>query len=169
VPIACGLCLVRGWPAKHTVGADRPVNLAGARCVITGVALSRRTFLRGSAVAVGFGLASPTVVLADSANKRDPNPIPGGTAFLAPQDPKIFHANFPAFGQEVSTITDFNGLLGAAEIQGGGIGTDLVYDADRRFMRGTYIAVDGRPCSGPEWFPTTPSRLICNTAPPDSR
>jgi hypothetical protein len=124
-------------------GLRRPTYTGHAHFL--GRGLSRRTFVRGSALAAALALASPAVVLADSAKKRDPNPIPGGTAFLAPQDPRIFHANFPAFGQEVSTISDFNGLLAAAEIQGGGIGTNLVYDADMRFMRGTYIAVDGHP------------------------
>src|ERR1051326_4408468 len=42
-------------------------------------ALSRRTFVRGSALAAALALAPPAVVLADSAKKRDPNPIPGGT------------------------------------------------------------------------------------------
>src|ERR1700738_820707 len=65
-------------------------------------ALSRRHFVRASALGVGASLVWPAVAaLADSDKNADPNPIPGGTAFLAPSNPTIFHANFPVFGQEV--------------------------------------------------------------------
>jgi hypothetical protein len=46
----------------------------------------------------------------------------------------------------MSTITDFNGAIGAAEIRGtahGSDGTSYDFDADMRFMRGTYVGLDG--------------------------
>ncbi len=53
----------------------------------------------------------------------------------------------PAVGFEMSTITDFNGVVGAAEIQGaakGSDGTTYSFDADMRFMQGLYVGTDGR-------------------------
>jgi hypothetical protein len=103
---------------------------------------------------VAAGVAWPTIGFAepqDHDRNIDPRPIPGGTAFLGPGT-TIFHANFPAFGQEVSTITDFNGSIAAAEIRGTGTAnmgpTPLFYDADMRFMSGTYVAMDGRTREG---------------------
>jgi hypothetical protein len=46
----------------------------------------------------------------------------------------------------MSTIGDFNGTLGAADIQGtahGSDGTTYTFDADMRFMQGTYIDTAG--------------------------
>jgi hypothetical protein len=46
----------------------------------------------------------------------------------------------------MSTITDFKGVVGAAEIRGTATGGDVTYDfdADMRFMKGNYITVDGQ-------------------------
>ena len=47
----------------------------------------------------------------------------------------------------MSTITDFDGVVAAAEIQGrpsGSDGTSYTFDADMRFMKGRYVATDGR-------------------------
>jgi hypothetical protein len=118
--------------------------------------MARRAFLRTSAgltgAALSAGLWTPALAAKTSS---DPKPIPGGTVLGPligfPSDTTVFHFYFPAFGQEVSTITDFNGFVAAAEIQGSGTGTDtstgvtstLYYDADMRFMRGGYLGVDG--------------------------
>ena len=55
-------------------------------------------------------------------------------------------AFFPQLGNELSTITDFNGVVGAAEVQGTatGAGTTYDFDVDMRFMKGRYITVDGK-------------------------
>jgi hypothetical protein len=124
-------------------------------------ALSRRQFVRGvagtSALAVGASLAWPTLALAEEA-ERDaaPNPIPGGLPLLdivtgGAQHGPIFHVFLPAFGNEVSTITDFKGTIAAAEIQGTGVTNSnetLTFDADMRFMSGRYVSVDGRTREG---------------------
>jgi len=82
----------------------------------------------------------------------DPKPIPGGfnEAFApVPSDPFIHvlpPALPPAGPGEMSTIGDFNGTLGAADIQGtahGSDGTTYTFDADMRFMQGTYIDTAG--------------------------
>ena len=82
-----------------------------------------------------------------------PLPIPGGTPGFHPGDP-FQHANFPGpadapppFGNEPSSITNFNGFVGVAHFQGtghDGAGNVLLYEADLRFMKGTYRGVDGR-------------------------
>jgi len=116
---------------------------------------SRSQFVRRSAVAVGgvasLGAVRPGAAFARSAG--DPRPIPGGfsdTFALVPKDPFI-HVLPPSLGLEMSTITDFNGVVGAAEIQGtaqGSDGTSYDFDTDMRFMQGTYVGLDGRVRKG---------------------
>ena len=78
----------------------------------------------------------------------DPKPIPGGfspTFDPVPADPFV-HVLPPSVPFEMSTIDDFNGVLGASEIQGtahGSDGTVYTFDTDMRFMRGTYVDVAG--------------------------
>jgi hypothetical protein len=80
--------------------------------------------------------------------QADPLPIPGGfdeNFNVVPKDPFI-HVLPPAIGFEMSTITDFRGVVAAADIQGkarGSDGTHYEFDADMRFMRGVYVARDG--------------------------
>jgi hypothetical protein len=112
-------------------------------------ALSRGQFLRRTALVIG-GLAGLDLLRATPAFAAgsDPKPIPGGFSaeFVpVPTDPFI-HVLPPGLGFEMSTITDFNGFVGAAEIQGkanGSDGTKYDFDADMRFMRGLYEGVDG--------------------------
>jgi hypothetical protein len=84
-----------------------------------------------------------------------PLPIPGG--FSNPTGGPFVHLNLPGpadappiHGNEPSTITDFNGFIGVADVTGTGTGTDstgattrLFFAADLRFMRGLYRGVDG--------------------------
>jgi hypothetical protein len=53
---------------------------------------------------------------------------------------------FPPGAGEPNTITDFNGFVGVANIDGAGAGdhADLSFDIDNRFITGEYIALDGR-------------------------
>jgi hypothetical protein len=81
-----------------------------------------------------------------------PNPIPGGidTPF------GFLHFFFPGHNAEPSTITDFKGAIGVADLEGTGVGFDtdtgeeeeLVWGADVRFMRGKYVGMDGRTRRG---------------------
>jgi hypothetical protein len=127
-------------------------------------ALTRRQFVRtaagATAMVVGSGLWMPSLVAADDNQKPghgtpDPKPIPGGTdlyALLGQGSGPTFHFFFPKYGQEVSTVGDFDGFVAAAEIQGTGTATNtatgakttLTVDADMRFMDGQYVAMDGR-------------------------
>jgi hypothetical protein len=92
-------------------------------------------------------------VLATAAPGRgkpgDPKPIPGGFSLPAfapvPSDPFI-HVLPPLLPFEMSTIGDLDGTIGAADIQGtahGSDGTTYTFDADMRFMRGTYVDTAG--------------------------
>jgi len=115
-------------------------------------AVSRRNFLQAGAtlaagLAVPHGLrASPEVAL--------PNPIPGGLDLLG--NGQIFHVFLPGTSPELATITDFNGTVGATDVLGSWTGegvtpppdTQLVFDADIRFMSGEYIGRDARHHQG---------------------
>jgi hypothetical protein len=112
---------------------------------------SREQFVRRGALAVGgaagIGLLNPAAAFARASG--DPRPIPGGfddTFTPVPNDPFI-HVLPPQVGFEMSTITDFSGVVGASEIQGGAHGSDgssYGFDTDMRFMQGTYVGLDGR-------------------------
>ena len=111
--------------------------------------VSRRRFIGGAATAIGTVLGAsvlrPGAALAMGADAR-PKPIPGGTAVGG----ITFH--FFPFGQglEPASITDFNGFVGVADVQGTGTATNpdgstetLLYDTDVRFMKGVYVGKDG--------------------------
>jgi hypothetical protein len=116
-------------------------------------AYSRRRFIqRGAAAVGGLALLDPAQALARERHHPpggDPRPIPGGFASdfsLVPSDPFI-HVLPPGIGFEMSTITDFEGIVGGAEIRGtasGSDGTTYGFDCDMRFMSGTYVDLDGR-------------------------
>lgn len=120
-------------------------------------ALSRRQFVRSTAgataLAITAGVAVPGVALAGGRSQVAPRPIPGGLQPGGP-DTEVFHLFLPGAGNEPSTITDFAGVVGIAQIQGTGTGTssggseELLFDIDVRFMKGLYIGVDDRPHQG---------------------
>ncbi len=112
---------------------------------------SRGQVLRRGAVAVGV-LSGVGLLDAGPAFAwwgAQPKPIPGGfdqNFTPVPKHPFI-HVLPPAVGFEMSTITDFRGVLAATEVQGkarGSDGSTYTFDADMRFMRGHYVGRDGR-------------------------
>ena len=118
--------------------------------------ISRTQFLRRSAAVAG-GVSGLGLTGTATANGRaasaDPRPIPGGLLIdenfnitVVPSNPTV-HVAPPAIGFEMSTITDFQGAVGAADIQGtarGSDGSTCTFDADMRFMQGLYVAEDAR-------------------------
>jgi hypothetical protein len=117
--------------------------------------ISRARFIRRGAVAVG-GLAGLGLLDGAPAFAREtgePRPIPGGfdqNFNPVPSDPLV-HVLPPSVGFEMTTITDFNGVIGAAEIQGTASGSDgsaYTFDTDMRFMQGAYVGLDGRVYEG---------------------
>ena len=135
--------VINAPPHQHdsTIESERPQPYIG-HAHFWERALSRRQVIRtaavsaGTAVALSSGLLAP--VLADATHTSSaPKPIP---EVLIPGTP--FHV-LPPDSEEPSTIYDFNGFVGATEIQGHG-SQDLLFDVDMRFMQGTYIGEDGR-------------------------
>ncbi len=122
-------------------------------------AFSRRRFVRtaagATALVVGNGLWLPALAGAAPKGDTDARPIPIHPISTLFGLPDLF-VDFPWYGYEVSTVTDFNGKVAAAEIQGMGTGTDTqtgqttryYFDADMRIMDGVYIAEDGRTRRG---------------------
>lgn len=132
-------------------------------------AMTRRTFL-GSAAVVGGAAATAGIWLPEFARaaafaESDPRFIPGGTTLPFQSTP--FHFFFPTAnpfstdtiangGGDVSTIYNFMGSVGVAEINGNGVGTDtttgvsktMFWAADVRFMKGTYVGTEGDTRTG---------------------
>jgi hypothetical protein len=123
-------------------------------------ALSRRQFVRaaGGTAATSLALGSGAfrgLPQAWAGTSTLPKPIKGGIQPFGPGT-EVFHVFLPGQGNEPSTIRDFKGLVGLANVSGAGTGTHkptgetkrLVFDADCRFMQGSYIGRDGEPHSG---------------------
>ena len=121
----------------------------------SGLLVSRSRFLAGGAAflgAVAFD-ALHGGLPAVAAGGADPRPVPGGFVFddqgnftFVTHDP-VGHTFFPVVGLDMSTITDFRGVVAGAEVQGhaeGSDGSQFWFDADMRFMSGEYIGVDGK-------------------------
>ncbi len=109
-------------------------------------ALSRRAFMGSMASVAGAAMGAsllPTSVLAAKPSSSAPKPTPN-TVF------DTFHVTFFGPGIDPSSIGDFNGFVGVADVQGTGTGTNpdgstetLLFDTDMRFMSGVYVGQDG--------------------------
>ena len=127
-------------------------------------AMTRRTFLGSAAFAGGAaataGIWLPEFARAAAFAEADPRFIPGGT--MLPFQPTPFHFFFPTGGPsgvtvesghgDPSTITDFDGMIGVADVGQtsgtDGAGTQLLWKADVRFMKGTYMGTEGDTRTG---------------------
>ena len=113
-------------------------------------AQSRRNFLQTAALGAGVGLAHKAYGV--PSRSAAPRPIPGGIQPFGPGT-ELFHVFPIAPGFELSSITDFNGVVGGAQVDGiwsgGGVsGSSLVFDTDMRFMSGEYVGQDGKHYNG---------------------
>jgi hypothetical protein len=123
--------------------------------------MTRKQFLLRSGLlaggVAGVGLVSPSgsgAAEKQSGGSRsrpsgEPKPIPGGFdgAFNPVPSNPLVHVLPPAIGFEMSTISDFNGVVGAMEARGfahGSDGSHYWFDVDMRFMKGVYVDTDGR-------------------------
>jgi hypothetical protein len=139
------------------------VNPSPAR-VSRGVLLRRTAALAGGAAALGVLGAGPALGAPPGpgpgpgpgrkGKDGDPSPIPGGIAadLQTPvtSNPYI-HVLAPWVGFEMSTITDFDGVVGGAEIQGtarDNKGGSYWFDCDMRFMTGRYVDMNGHRRDG---------------------
>ena len=117
--------------------------------------ISRARFLRRGAIAVGAmsGLGLLDSGMAYGRATGEPRPIPGGfdENFNPVSSDPLVHVLPPSVGFEMATVTDFNGVIGAAELQGTASGSDgsaYTFDSDMRFMQGAYVGLDGRVYEG---------------------
>ena len=117
--------------------------------------LSRRTFIGSAAVAtgatVGSGLLWPAAGSAAAHRNRAPNPTVASFKLSG----KTFHVSSFGPGMDPSSITDFKGVVGVADVRGKGVATNpdgstetLLFDTDMRFMKGVYVAQDGHTYRG---------------------
>ena len=111
--------------------------------------LSRRALLTRAAGAAGGVLAATALPRAALA-ARPTNSTPKPTFNIIEIGGLDFALTFFGPGMDPSSITDFNGFVGVAQVQGTGTGTNpdgstetLLFDTDLRFMSGAYVAVDG--------------------------
>jgi len=112
-------------------------------------AVSRRAFMGGVAGVAGAALGAgvlPSAVFAAKPSNAAPKP----TLQTATLGGVTFQLSFFGPGLDPSSITDFNGFVGVADVQGTGIATNpdgstetLLFDTDMRFMSGVYVGVDG--------------------------
>lgn len=110
-------------------------------------AVTRRRFIGTTALVSGAAMTAPlwNSVVAKAAVRVEPKPIP--QVF----DGSPFHFQFLTNTTEPSSITDFQGIVGGADLLGTGWGTDtttgkktFMWTAiDNRFMQGKYVGVDG--------------------------
>lgn len=119
-------------------------------------ALTRRQFLATTGLAGGAvvtsGIWMPLV--AEARSSAGPTPIPYG-ATLGPPPGTLFHFQFVGPNLDESSIFNFKGTVGVAEISGPGAGVHngepipgASFGSDNRFMKGTYIGTDGKQHRG---------------------
>jgi hypothetical protein len=108
--------------------------------------LSRRAFMGSMAgvagAAVGAGLIPANVLAGKPSTDLTPKP----TTQQVMLGGVTFSLSFFGPGVDPSSITDFNGFVGVADVQGTGTtntGETLLFDTDMRFMSGVYVGVDG--------------------------
>jgi hypothetical protein len=117
--------------------------------------LSRRAFLGGSAAltaaAVGAGLLRPMAAMATPPYGGLPTP----TTNIFTVGGVDFHLTAFGPGIDPSSISNFNGFVGVADVQGSGTAINpdgsteqLLFDTDMRFMSGVYVGVDGKVHKG---------------------
>jgi hypothetical protein len=112
--------------------------------------LSRRAFIGSMAAVAGATAGSSLLPVTALAGKPSTNLTPKPTANITDVFGVDFHVTFFGPGVDPSSIGDFNGFVGVADVQGTGIGTNpdgttetLLFDTDMRFMSGVYVGVDG--------------------------
>jgi len=117
----------------------------------------RRKFLTNAAGAAGIAFWIPELGETGQGKGKsaDPKPIPGGVSPLG-----IFIHHFPAQPtatplqslSEPSQITDFKGFVALNRIRGAGRGSGfadpLAFQADMGFMKGQFLAENGKQHEG---------------------
>lgn len=126
--------------------------------------VSRRDILLKSAGAFGLLLGAELIPGCGSDRPGDPTAMDiaarssaldgeeSGTPVPVPANPDAggTHIYFIGPGAEPSAISNFDGLVGGAVVDGTGVGhspegrdEQLLFDTDMRFMQGTFVGTDG--------------------------
>jgi hypothetical protein len=99
--------------------------------------------------AAGAGLI-PALARAAKPSSSAPVPTSNTVVIPGPTGDVTFHLTFFGDGVDPSSINDFNGFVGVADVQGTGTATNpdgatetLLFDTDMRFMNGVYVGADG--------------------------
>jgi hypothetical protein len=119
-----------------------------------GGSLSRRAFMQGATGAAGLMVAAAYWTPSQAAKQSSGEPLPIPNVKQTPFGP--IHAADPDEGQDLSLITDFQGVAGAAELTLTGVGTDTTavqtarydFNVDVRFMQGEFMGADGKHHQG---------------------
>jgi hypothetical protein len=132
------------------LAASRIARRQGGHAHFWERALTRRQFLATTGLAGGAVVTSSIwmPMLAEASGSAAPTPIPYGTTING----ALFRFLFPVAGTDVSSIFNFNGVVGVADIDGPGAGTykgkplpaNAEFGSDNRFMKGIYIGTDGK-------------------------
>jgi hypothetical protein len=116
-------------------------------------ALSRRAFIGSMAGAAGAAVGAS--LLPGAALAKTSDATPRRTKNAVTLNGVTFHLTFFGVGVDPSSITDFNGSVGVADVRGTGTATNpdgstetLLYDTDVRFMSGAYVGRDGEVHKG---------------------
>jgi hypothetical protein len=101
---------------------------------------------------LGAGLLGPGAAFGANPH-TDASPTP--TTSRVTLNGVTFALSFFGPGLDPSSITDFDGFVGVADVQGTGTATNpdgstetLLYDTDMRFMSGSYVGKDGHVYKG---------------------
>jgi hypothetical protein len=112
-------------------------------------ALSRRHFLAAGGLAGGAMVTSSAWIpaVAEAGRSAEPTPIPYGTVVGG----TLFHFLPPMPNTDDSSIYNFKGVVGVADISGPGTGLHngkvlegSQFGSDNRFMKGVYVGTDGK-------------------------
>jgi len=114
-------------------------------------ASSRRAFFgKAAGAALGAGLLASRRGLA-APGSAAPRPTTNTISLGG----ETFSLVFFGIGLDPSVITDFNGFVGVADVQGAGTAMNpdgskekLLFDTDMRFMSGAYVGQDGEVHKG---------------------
>ena len=112
-------------------------------------ALTRRAFIGSMAAVTGAAAGAGLIpALARAAKPSNAAPVPTSNTVVV--GGQTFHVTFFGPGVDPSSINDFNGKVGVADVQGTGTATNpdgssetLLFDTDMRFMDGVYVGADG--------------------------
>jgi hypothetical protein len=137
---------------RVSIPGDVPVEVRHGHPHFWQRALSRRVFVKGALAATGAVVGArplwPALAAADEVAVA-PKPLTYG--FQPSPGGPTFRFSMLDADSELSSITDFKGMVGAADVQGAGTSTRLdgtterlLFDSDMRFMKGVYIGIDGR-------------------------